>query len=667
MKIMKKIIIIACALILTVFYPKDANALEYYSYDAATNTYTLSVKDGQDITEALEETLEVMTTSSSRPGIVIIPEGSYEMYIIRILKSHVTISAEGAVIKYKGAASHGSYMIKATDTGTTGVTISGGVWDGNKKAGIVLNFGSASVKHNNLTFENCIVKNGIDQNMRISNGTGVTCTNVTVSNSNYGIYVSDTQKLSMENCSSYSNTFGYGLRNLNGEENYLKKCAATSNRTDGLQIKDVGTVVRVEGGKYNENTKNGISMTAGAAVVMKNADVSKNKSNGISPVGSSKTTTKLSAYGCNYNENGRHGVAGDSYVNIYLKGCQAGNNASNGIMLNKGCKSSGLINNITNGNGTSGILVQGNSTCSKIENCVSNNNKKLGISVADVSVSLIGCSADYNNKHGIYVAHLSGYNGAKAVTITNCTANFNKADGICITEKKTVTIKNTTVKNNGQSGIGSKAATLKVIGNNNVISGNKKYGISGMQGNLYISNAKITNNGSFGVYFMGNKTNGYCINSTITGNRSGIGLNRGANVSKINNNRIQSSLEYGIFCNRSTSGRKTILKECKGNVLYNPKAKWEIICNNEGTKPSALKNLHTITIGKSVKKGTKKITGTFTAKEALKIMVNQKTYKVKTSKKGTYSKKVARLKVSDIVKVIYRDRYNNKVVVSKKI
>ena len=660
-------ITIICALVLAVFCPKDANALEYYSYDAATNTYTLNIKDGQNITEALEETLEVMAASSSRPGTVIIPEGSYEMYIIRILKSHVTISAEGATIKYMGATSHGSYMVKATDARTTGVTISGGVWDGNKKADIVLNFGSGSVKHSDLTFKNCVVKNGIEQNIRISNGTGVTCQNVTVSNSNYGVYVSDTQELNMENCSSFSNTFGYGLRSLNGEENYLKNCAATGNRTDGLQIKDVGTVARIESGKYNENTKNGISMTAGATAIMKNADVSKNKSNGISPVGSPKTTTKLSAYGCTYNDNGRHGVAGDSYVNIYLKGCQADNNASNGIMLNKGCKSSGLINNITNGNGASGILVQGNSTCTKIENCVSANNKKLGISVADVSVSLVGCSADYNNKHGIYVAHLSGYNGTKTVTITNCTANSNKADGICITEKKTVTIKSTTVKNNGQSGIGSKAAALKVIGNNNVISGNKKYGISGMKGNLYISNAKIINNGSFGVYFMGNTTNGYCINSTITGNRSGIGINQGANVSKINNNRIQSSLEYGIFCNRSTSGRKTTLKECKGNILYNPKAKWEVICNNEGTKPSALRNLHTITIGKSVKKGATKISGIFTAKEPLKIMVNQKTYKVKASKKGTYSKKVARLKTSAMVKVIYIDKYKNKIMVSKKI
>ena len=633
-----------------------------FVYESATNTYTLQVDSGDNITNALQNAIDEANGTSAKPAVIVIPGGSYSINLIKLNKSYITIQADNAAVKFVGSTASGQYVLKATEISTTGIKISGGTWDGAGKANVVFNFGTASVAAKNLTVENCTVKGG-EQGVKVQKGNNVTFRNVILEDANYGLFISNSRDVKLDKCTASDNDFGYGLRSLQGT-NTMNSCYAFHNSTAGLQVKDVGTAVTINGGKFYENKNNGISMTAGSTVTMNNAEVYNNTSNGISPVGSKTTATILTAKNCSFNNNGRHGVAGASWSTINMTDCEANGNKVNGIMLNKYCKSSGIEDCTTNQNGAAGILIQNSSTCKIIKNCQANQNKKLGISVTDVDVTIENCKANSNAKHGIYISNLSGNNAAKTVVIKNSQANSNKVNGICITEKKKVTITGTQIKNNQQSGVESKAALLNIKGSGNVISGNKKYGAYSCQGKMYISKAQITKNKVAGVYYVGTATSGYCINSVIKGNQSGIVVHKGAAVTKINGNTITGSKKNGIMCSSNPSGRKTTIKQCKNNKLSNPDASAEIYCYGRASLPSGMKNQESVTVNKTVKAGKKQITGKGTPGQKLKIKVGNKTNTVTVKKNGNFKLSTSKLKKNTKINIVATDKNKNTFTIS---
>ncbi|MFT3951328.1 MAG: right-handed parallel beta-helix repeat-containing protein [Oscillospiraceae bacterium] len=641
----------AAGLAMTALFLVHPQAAAEESYTVSGNTYTLSISADKDLTDELNAALRDIQTTKSNPGTIVIPAGDYTTGIIRLSKSYVTISAEGAVIRYAGETDFGPYLIKASETALSGVTIRGGVWDGRGLADFVFHFGILSGRHTDLAFIDCAVKNGGRQSIRVSQTKNLTMSGVTVTGSDYGMYLSGCENIVMKDCSASKNGVGFAFRASVGTSNSLTNCTAENNTLDGLQIKDTGTTLTISGGSFSKNGKNGISMTTGAAVTMKNAHADNNTSNGISPVGSKTTITTLKAYSSTFTGNGRHGMAGDSYATIYMKACTANNNARNGIMLNHSCKSAGLIDCTARGNSECGILVQCGSSCAKISGCDCSANKKLGISVSDVTVTIDSCKADSNTKHGIFINHTAGYQADKTVTVTSTQANKNGLNGLFAGGIKAVTITGGTFNKNGQCGIESHDIAMKLSGTKNQIIGNKKNGVAALSGHLYLNGATISGNTNCGVFFDGTSTGGYCINAVISGNRVGVLVNNGALVTKISSNRITGNLELGIQCIPAKSGRKTTLKACSDNRLSNPKAAWELLFSAGVSKPASLTNIRPVRIAGTVRAEATKVSGTASNGLTVVVSVGGKQVGKKTVSAGIFSISTAKLAAKSRVTV----------------
>lgn len=640
-----------------------AEAGDGYVYEAQTNTYIVSQTSG-NITNALDHALAATSGTAANPATIRIQPGTYDISLVQVKKSNVVIDATGATLNFIGSNMYGQYVLKATDTSVSNVTVKGGTWDGKGMASIVFHFAGEKVNPSNLTFENCTVQGGNDSNIRLVNATGVTMSNVTVSGSNYGIMIQRSSNLKFTGCTTTGNNIGYGVRESGGD-NVFTDCTITANKIDGLQVKDVGTVLTLKGGDYIKNGKNGISVTTGATLTMDEVNVSDNKSNGISPVGSKETTTTVRITNSSFNNNGRHGVAADSYVTITMDHCVANGNVSNGIILNKGCKSSGLTNITAKLNGSSGILVQGKSSCAKISDVVCNNNKKLGISLEDVTITLTNCEAKHNKKHGIFI---SG-SGDHTVKVDGCVTNENGSIGIIVsntgTKKKLVVTKTESCKN-GVSGLETYAKTTQITGAGNLFSDNKKHGIAVRSGKLNVNKAVVSGNGGTGVFYVGQKAGGYCTNSTISGNKSGITLSEGATVTKIQSNTLENNSQYGICLYKGVGSKKTTLKNCKKNTFIGGKSTTRYIAYWEGVfVPSKLKMTKALTIAGNIKKGKSTITGTFAPGLKVSVKIGGKTYSVKTNSAGKYSINTAKLNAGTKISVYAQDSYKNKFMATK--
>lgn len=640
-----------------------------YVYQAESNTYTISRTSG-NITEALTNALEAAKGTRKNPATIRIQKGNYNISLVKLTKSNIVIDATGASLSFIGSQASGQFVIKATDASISNITIKGGVWDGNDKASVVFNFAGSSVKVSNIQIKDCQVKESTDTNIKFNKASNVTLDHVTVSDANYGLVVTNSNNFTFTGCRASDNTFGYGIRSLKGT-NKMKDCVAEENETDGLQVKEKGTVLTVEGGDYTENEKNGISVTSGASLTLLNANVSNNDSNGISPVGKKGQTTVVTIKNTTFKNNGRHGVAADSYITINMDNCVASNNKANGIILNKYCKSSGLTNITANGNGKSqngtggcGILVQAGSTCSKITNATCNKNKKLGISLENVKTTLSKCQTNNNGKHGIFISGTS----KNKITIKECDSSKNKGMGISISKNKSVTVTKTTACDNGVSGLETYAKTTKIAGKGNKFTGNKKHGLACREGNLNVSKAVITDNGVNGIHFAGSKVGGYCTNSTINNNQSGIVLTDGAVITQITSNTISGNTKYGIGLYQGSGSRKTNLKACKKNTFVSGKKSDRFIAIWEDAKaPSKLKMTFALTISDKVKAGQKKITGTFTPGAKVSVKIDKKTYTAKADKKGNFTIKTGKLKKGTALTVYAQDAYKNKFIGEKQL
>lgn len=661
----QKLLGMLAVLFIWAFAAQPAEAKELYQYNSATNVYTISAKSG-NITEAVNEALSEMHTSSARRGTLVIQPGEYQVNLISLDKSYVTIQAKDAVLKFMGSDINGQYLLKCTKNSTKGVIIEGGTWDGNKKASYIFNFNSESSPANNLTIRNCTLKNALDSNVRVAGGKNVLLEGITCTNTEYGCYFVKSSGINIKDSKVFDCEVGIDMRSMSGT-NDIVNCEVTKCNRVGMQIKEKPTAVTITGGTCNSNDA-GISLTTGAKLTMKGVDVSNNRSNGISPVGNKSKVTVLDISDCSFNNNGRHGVGAANYVEVTARNSQMNGNTSNGVMLRDYCTSKGLVNLTTNSNTLNGILIQGKSTCSVISGCTAMNNKTNGIMLVDVGVKLEKITASQNKSCGVYATSAS----KKTITIKNSVMKANANHGLYVGDKGALAVTGTKIQNNKVSGIESNGGTIKLTGKDNLISGNKKYGVcmratSGAKGELKVSGATVTKNGSVGVYFYGNVT-GYCEKATITDNLSGITVAEGANVKKLNSNVIKNSSQYGIAVYRGTGSKKTTLGQCKSNTLSNPKASYEIIHWSGTNVPAKLLVTAPVKIDAKVKAKKKAVTGTVTSGYKVTVSANGKKYSAKSaSNNGAYSVKVPALKRGKNVEVRIQDSYKNTITASKSL
>ncbi len=639
---------------------------ESYQYDSASNTYTIKATSG-NITDAVNSALDAMNTTSANQGTLVIKPGSYSVNLIMLDKSYVTIKAKGAALKFMGSSVNGQYLIKCTSQSTTGVVIDGGTWDGNKKASYIFNFSSSSSPAKKLTVQNCTLKNAKDSNIRVDGGKEIVLDNITSTGSKYGIDIKRSSGVTVKDSSVYSCEAGIDMRSMAGTENIIQDCKIYKCTKVGMQIKDAPTVVTAKGGSCNDNYA-GISLTTGAKMNLSGIDVSNNKSNGISPVGSKKKRTVLNISDSSFNNNGRHGVAAALYVEVTAKNSQMNGNASNGVMMRDYCTSKGLTNLVTNANKANGILINDGSTCKIISGCTALKNKANGLMLQDVAVKLERVNASENKNCGVYVSAKA----KKTITVKNSAMKKNANNGMYVCEKAGYVISGTKIQNNKKSGIDSNGGFIKLNGKGNTISGNKKYGVcmrglNGQKGDLRITNGTISANKNAGVYFYGNVT-GFCSSAVIKGNMTGITVAEGADVSKISSNTIKDNAQFGIAVYKSKSGKTTAMAQCSGNNLSNPKALNEIKFWPGTRVPSKLKVIEPVTIDKTVKSGKKKVTGRAASGYKVTVTANGRKFKAKqASSNGTYSVNVTALKSRKNVEVMIQDSYRNKITASKKM
>lgn len=660
-----KILGVLAVLCIWIFVAQPVKA-EPYQYDNAKNVYTIKATSG-NITDAVNSALDAMNTTSSNRGTLVIKPGNYQVNLIMLDKSYVTIKAKGATLKFMGSNVNGQYLIKCTNKSTTGVTIDGGVWDGNQKASYIFNFSSGANPAKKLTVQNCTLKNAKDSNIRVDGGKDILLNNITSTGTKYGIDIKRSSGVTVKKSSVYSCEAGIDLRSLTGTENMIEDCKVYKCTKVGMQIKDAPTVVTARGGSCNDNYA-GISLTTGAKMNLNKIDVSNNKSNGISPVGSKKKKTILNISDSSFNNNGRHGVAAAMYVELTAQNSKMNGNASNGVMMRDYCSSKGLKNLTTNANKANGILINDGSTCRLISGCTALNNKANGFMLQDITVKLDRVNASDNKNCGIYVSAKS----KKSVTVNNSTCKNNSNNGLYTADKAGYIISGTKIQNNKKSGIDSNGGFIKLNGKGNILSKNKKYGVcmravNGAKGELQISNGTISENKNVGVYFYGNVT-GFCSNAVITGNLTGIAVAEGANISKISSNTIKNQSQFGIAVYKSKSGKTTTVGQCTGNTLSNPKASNEIKFW-PGTKvPSKLKVTEPLTIDKNVQSGKKKVTGKVTPGYKVTVTANGKKFRAKqASSNGAYSVNVSALKSGKNVEVMIQDSYKNKITATKKL
>jgi parallel beta-helix repeat protein len=562
------------------------------------------------------------------------------------LSSHVVLQASGATI-----VATDSYLLKSSNSD---ITIDGGTWNGRGDTTAVI-----LLKGSNCTVKNCTVKNSDGAAIRIENAKNITCKSVKATGSDTGIRVKKSKNVTLTDCTVNKNRIGFVFDNTTGE-NYVNNGVADNNSFAGLQILGSSTKLTYSGGSCSNSKSNGITQTRGSYLILKDVDVSNNDLNGISPVGNDVAGTRLDAYDCSFNNNGRHGVAGTDDVEIYLENCTANGNTRQGIFMNKNCTSpNGIIGCTVKNNNESGILIEGGSTCTKIKDTVASGNKKYGINLVDVSTTLTNCTVKNNRKYGLYI-HGSK---SKTVKVNKSTISSNKQDGVRVEDSKKVKVTNCTISSNTQSGIVAKGKSLEVCGG--TVSSNGTYGLDCEKGTMTISDATVKENSDIGVYFTGTSTSGSCTDSTITNNKSGIVLKKGAVVSEVSENKITGNSDYGIAVYKNSNGRKTKLTECQNNTLSNSSATKEILCQSGATVPSKLKSLEVIKLNSSVKVGATEVSGTSTASTTVSIQVGSTSDSVKAGKDKKFSLSTDELTSGMKLSLYVKDSCGNAVTKNK--
>ncbi len=593
------VVMLLIVLAMTCMVSDKVCAEDYYSYNAAGNTYTISQTSG-NITAAMKSALDVATGSPAAPAVIQIQPGTYQLGSIAIKKSNIVIDATGASITADGTADN---MLRMSDAQVSNVTIKGGKFNGNQSSKFVFFITGDTNPVSNLTLSGCEVYSAKETNIRISGASNVTLNQVNVHDGEYGLLVLNSKNVTATQCRAKNSTNGLAFRT---SEAVLTNCNGDDSLQDGLQVKGAGCQVTVNGGSFCRSDKNGISLTDGASLVMNQVEVSDNRANGISPVGKKGLATRLVATNCNFSRNGRHGVAADFYITLSLSDCKADANGSNGIFLNHGSKAEKLYNITASGNGTlssdasgSGIALQNESTAALLENCVCDGNGKNGMSLTGLSANLKNCSLSGNKKHGLFV------NGTtkNTLTVAGCDIDGNKVNGVSADGSKgakTIRFQTCSIKQNGNCGIETISCTVKVTGKGNTISENKKHGISNRNGKLIVTNAVVEKNKNYGVYFDGSKSGSTITGSTLKKNLVGVTLSNGAIVNKVSNNTFTNNSKYNLMVYAGKTKTKSKLKACQKNTMsVSKKTGYQIFFEKAAKMPAKIK----VTKGKAKKDG----------------------------------------------------------------
>ena len=565
---------------------------------AATNLETVTAKGDfeiktisstGDISDELGNYLTYAKNSTEgKPVVISIPSGSYTISDSTklVIPSSTTIVAENDTIIKKISDSEHSILRTTTNDAVKNVRIYGGTWDGNQQAKHGIEFMAAS----STTLEKVTLKNCTQNGLYLNNKANITAINSTMDNNQkYGVAMYGESTLTMKGCKVTNNqSHGMCIENsflyANTSANTI-----TGNNWAGISTNGSKSKLYLKNSKINNNGKkprgdgdgqmgHGVAIHEGTIAEISNNDISYNKTCGISVFNNNKVNTVVTNNKINHN--GRHGIGARKQTALTISGNEIGNNAYNGVLLSDN-SSATLKNNKIKNSANLGISVVTKSSAT-LEGNVFNKNTQSNVSASGanskVTLTKNNTISESKKANGISISDSSELR----ITGNGNVSNDNAGSGICVSSKNgkvTITGK-TTLKGNKKSGL-VVYGTAKEI-KNITAEGNGEFGVSVRgKGSMTITNSTIKNNKIYGITVVDSGTTAKIEKNNIYRNKqAGINVDKKAKVTsiyknelnkngdkairitgkakveKIKKNKIKKHSKYGIYIKKGTA--KTI-------------------------------------------------------------------------------------------------------------
>ncbi|MCR5396053.1 MAG: right-handed parallel beta-helix repeat-containing protein [Lachnospiraceae bacterium] len=501
-------------------------------------------------------------------------------------------------VTVSGAAESGINLNGCTNVSLTNVTVSGCGAQGLRLAGCnTVTINGATVKNNSddgiytTSASNTFSKvtatsnSGYGVNYQASAAGSISDSNIT-SNKNHNLFAKGcTAGLTVSNTTLGKSTGGFGVSMENAVVT-LNNCTVDSNYWSGVRDSGSKSKLTVNGGSFCDNGKRsgnddsnaaGIGVYDGASATISNATLSNNaKGCGIAPCGSKSAKVTVTVNSCTIESNGDHGIGARPYATISVNGGKIAKNTNHGIMLNTNCTAKKISGVTINNNGKAGVNINASCTVKSLTNCKIYKNKEDNVHVSNKSKlkAMSGCTI-YGSKKA---SGVGVYSKSSAVIGNNNKIYSNKKYGVVADgTKTTLQMKGSAKKLNlvyGNSDTGimiRKSAACSNLKYTKVYS-NKKHGVSVLsKGSASLTSCTIEKNTKDGIRVQDSGTSVKLSSCAINSNKqNGLAATTGAKVKKLSKNTITKNKKYGVFLYSGAKTDKveknTIKKNKKGQI-----------------------------------------------------------------------------------------------------
>lgn len=564
----------------------------------ASDTYILEVNSGDDITQALKKAINDGYKD------ITIPAGTYYGGGVYV-NDGITIHAAGATIRNN---SDRAILVLASAGSAAGVTVEGGIWDGNQveESPVFGFYGDATDfkivnldirnsamsgikvnKADGLIIDNVRINNCGEHGIRITNATAaVEIKDVTISGiKETAFIVAEGTEVKIHNTEITSCTRGIRINGVT--EKIILSQNKLSNISDfGVRIWDCTGMITSSDNTvtdcdksafFYENCTNAVSFTGDQALRCNDVGIHVKKSGSVT------------FSGCVIDGNVIGIRLGELSGDALLEDNKVINNSDVGIRISQCEKKVTFSNNTVNKNDKAGIFLDNITGAIKLSKDIITNNISTGIQMNDVAAVEINGVRITNNYSGI---RISAANGKLIINGNEITDNNEYGMRICDCTAS-LTFSSNTVKKNAKTGLSMENCTAGVSIKDDVYEANSDCGITiANSKNITITDVSSNSNYNYGIVLDSASGTNKVTNCSIFKNSydkkdaSGffIKLSTGVTVTGVNAyengnhgiyvldstaviNQCVSTKNY--WCGLSTNGTKTNVKVNSGNFVYN--------------------------------------------------------------------------------------------------
>lgn len=510
---------------------------------------TIQLQAGQTYTLTREGRWE----DNSATGDLDITNGTINIKVIGNKSKETTIDAGGIDRVFNVEEGSTLNLTNLKVTGGSNVNMGGGI----------MNVGTTAIENSIITGNTVSDSNVTEGGGIFSAGTLIiknsTISNNTARGTGLGAGINSSGRLTVSKSIISNNTIdgaSTGGSGIDSSGRIQLKDSIISNNTGS----DTGIMlgegeVEVNRSEVSGNSGNGIT-SFGGDLKINRSRISGNSRDGIFYIGpDSKITVKNSAI----TENS--GSAIDSFTRFPFPQNTGkltvinSNISDNGFGIGSLNFSTTVNNSIIRGNKGGGIASSGGKT--EVKNSTIIDNSGDGISSGDAKLTVRSSKITNNSGRGISNFEGDPTNGDGELIVKDSKITGNSADGIFNYRREVfegnlvkATISNSTISNNGVSGIAS--STYPTTVNNSIISGNRGIGIENYGDKMEVNKSTIINNSSSGISnrFGSTEVNKSIIRGNITDSNGGGIYNQGGKVkvkdTKIIGNRAPDGQGSGV-------------------------------------------------------------------------------------------------------------------------